>query len=497
MFYQTTLGRAERLFPHRLAVIAGEQRLTFTELAQRVRSLRAGLHEQGFRPGDRLALLLPNCLEFLELVYACTALDVLVVPLNTRLASVEIEQILRDCQPRGLITHTALPAPEYPAPLRLRIGTDSLPYSDSAPPELRYSPEDILGLFYTSGTTGQPKGVQLSHRNHLANLLHLVPHVQLGPGDSFLHVAPMFHLADFPLIGLCPNRGATQVILPRFDPESLCKTIEQQRVTHTLLIPTMVNLLTQHPAVEQRDLSSLRLLMYGGSPMMPDVIARTRAKLPRTALMQAYGMTESCCVLTLLLDEEHDAQRLLSCGRPVAGVELEVVDERGAPVQRGQRGVIQVRAENVMVGYWNQPEETARALRRGWLHTGDIAYEDEAGFLYIVDREKDMIITGGENVYPTEVEVVLCSHAAVSEAAVIGVPDATWGEIVTACIHLRAGAAVDADELRDLCRSRLAGYKVPKRFEFLPSELPKGGTGKILKRALRTRYWADSARQVS
>lgn len=497
MFYQTTLGRAERLFPDGLAVIAGEQRLTFAELSQRVRRLRAGLHEQGFRPGDRLAMLLPNCLEFLELVYACTALGVLVVPINTRLAAAEIEQILRDCQPRGVITHPALPAPEYAAPLRLRLGADSLPCSDGEPPAPRYSPDDILGLFYTSGTTGQPKGVQLSHRNHLVNILHLLPHWQMDASDRFLHVAPMFHLADFPMLGLCPNLGAAQVILPRFDPEQLFKAVERERATHTIMIPTMVNLMTQHPALERHDLSSLRLLVYGGSPMMPDVIARTRAKLPHTALMQAYGMTESCCVLTLLLDEEHDARRLLSCGRPVAGVELEVVDERGAPVQRGQRGVIQVRAENVMVGYWNQPEETARALRRGWLHTGDIAYEDEAGFLYIVDREKDMIITGGENVYPTEVEVVLCSHAAVSEAAVIGVPDATWGEIVTACIHVRAGAAVDADELRDLCRSRLAGYKVPKRFEFLPSELPKGGTGKILKRALRTRYWADSERQVS
>jgi long-chain acyl-CoA synthetase len=262
----------------------------------------------------------------------------------------------------------------------------------------------------------------------------------------------------------------------------------------------MINLLTQCAEIGQFDLSCLKLLLYGGSPIAPDVIKRTREKLPGCRLAQGYGMTESSPLLTVLADEDHTGQRMLSCGRPIIGVELAIADEQGNPLPAGTPGEIVARGDNVMRGYWRQPEATRDAFVKGeiggWLRTGDIAYQDEDGFVYHVDRRKDMIVTGGENVYSSEVEAAIYSHPCVKEAAVIGIPDPKWGEVVMACVVLKDGAALTADELVAYCRGRLAGYKAPRRVEFIAGELPKSGSNKILKRQLREPYWKDAGRRV-
>lgn len=497
MFFQQTLGRAVRLFPQATATLDGERRQTFIELEQSVLNLARWFIGQGLQPGDRVAVLLPNSREVLELTFACAYLGLRVVPLNSRLAVVELDAILADCQPRVLFMHSQLPRPRYPVPLQITLDQEEIPYCAAELPEPIYDPHCVMGLFYTSGTSGQPKGVMLTHLNHVANMLQCAATYQFRPGDVFLHAAPLFHMADFQLVAPMTSQGAAQATIPRFDPEAFCAMTERARVTHTAVIPTMLNLLTLHPRLDQHDLRSLRCIYYGGSSIAPEVIARFRTKLPDCQLVQAYGMTETGPIMTLLQDRDHSGARVLSCGQAVPGVELRITDDSGALVPRGQRGVVRARGLNVMSGYWNKPEETSSALSGGWMNTGDIAYEDEDGYFYIVDREKDMIITGGENVYPTEVEVALYGHPAIKEVAVVAAADSKWGEIVVACVHLKPGQKVTEEELRSVCRERLAGYKVPKRFEFFEDELPKGGTGKILRRELRARYWEAAARSVN
>ena len=497
MFFQQTLGRAARRFPHATATIDGGRRQTFAELEQSVCNLARWFLAQGLQPGDRVAALLPNSREVLELTFACAYLGLRVVPLNSRLALAELDAVLADCQPRVLFTHSQLPRPRYPVPLQVTLDHEEIPQRAAALPEPVYDPQCVLGLFYTSGTCGKPKGVMLTHLNHIANMMQCAATYQFRPGDVFLHAAPLFHMADFQLVAPTTSQGAAQATLPRFEAEAFCAMTTRERVTHTALIPTMLNLLTLHPQLAQHDLSSLRCIYYGGSSIAPELIARFRSKLPGCQLVQAYGMTETGPIMTLLQDSDHAGTRVLSCGQAVPGVELRITDERGAPVARGQRGIVRARGLNIMSGYWNKPAETQSALSDGWMNTGDIAYEDEDGYFYIVDREKDMIITGGENVYPTEVEVALYGHPAIKEVAVVAAADPKWGEIVVACIHFQPGQHVSEEELRRVCRERLAGYKVPKRFEFFDRELPKSGSGKILRRELRDRYWQGTERSVN
>jgi long-chain acyl-CoA synthetase len=320
-----------------------------------------------------------------------------------------------------------------------------------------------------------------------------MPHVE---GDVYLHAAPIFHIADFPFMFAAPAWGMCQVTLGKFSPQAFCETVQRERVTHTVLVPTMIRLLTQLAELHTFDLSSLKVLGYGGSPMAPDLIQRTRAALPAVELIQVYGLSETG-YLTGLRGAEHTLHRLTSCGRPGPDVELRVVDEHGAPMPIGRPGELVARGENVSSGYWNKPDETARSFRAGFFRTGDVGYRDAEGFFYILDRIKDMIVTGGENVYSAEVEAVISQHTAVQEAAVFGIPDATWGELVMACVVLKHGTSVSAEDLTHYCQGHLAHFKVPRRIEFSATELAKGGSGKILKRALRARYWQQETRAIS
>jgi long-chain acyl-CoA synthetase len=362
-------------------------------------------------------------------------------------------------------------------------------------PDPCYKPEAILALIYTSGTTGQPKGVMVTHANILANVHHFNYWMRYREGGVFLHAAPMFHIADFPAMFAVPAFGTCQTVLPTFSPAGFCETVSTERVNYTVLVPTMINLLTQLPEIKQFDLSSLSVLAYGGSPMAPELVLKSREILPKAGLVQVYGLSETG-LLTGLEDKEHAGARLLSCGRPCPGIDLQVTDESGKQAGSGEHGELVVRGANVTAGYWNNREDTAAAFRDGYFRTGDVGFQDADGYFYILDRLKDMIVTGGENVYSGEVEAVIVTHQAVREAAVFGIPDPKWGELVAACVVVKPGMKMTADELVGHCRKSLANYKVPRRVEFLETDLPKSGSGKVLKRLLRERFWAGKERAV-
>ena len=496
MIYVHSLGRASRYYSAQPALSHGGVPLTFSALENRVKGIAAALNALGFKAGDRLALLLPNGPEYIELVYACSWLGVITVPLNTRLSLAEIDRVLADATPHGLVRHSSLPTPTARISWQRVLDQDPLEIRNDLFPDVIYDPEAIVALIYTSGTTGRPKGVTVTHANILADVHHFNYWMRYTEGAVYLHAAPIFHIADFPAMFAAPAFGASQVTIPKFDPKTFCEIVERERVTHTVLVPTMINLLTQLPEASGHDLSSLEVLAYGGSPMPPELIRRTRELLPKVKLVQVYGLSETG-FLTGLQDQEHTQDLLLSCGRPCPGIDLQVTDESGKQVETEKPGELVARGANIMRGYWNNPAETALAFRNGSFRTGDIGYRDSGGHFYIVDRAKDMIVTGGENVYSGEVEAIIYSHPAILEAAVFGIPDPKWGELVTACVVLKPGLVLTVDELVAHCRKNLAAYKIPRRVEFLDTELPKSGSGKILKRVLRERFWAHQARAVS
>jgi len=495
MIYIHSLGGSYRYYPERAALVVEGASLSFRQLHERVRNIAAALVGLGFAAGDRLALLLPNGPEYIELVYACGWLGVTAVPINTRLSSAEIDRVLADASPRGLVRHSSLPKPTVQLPWQLLLDENPLDVRNEFCPEPVDEPEAILALIYTSGTTGRPKGVIVTHANILADVEHFNYWMRYKECGVFLHAAPIFHIADFPAMFAAPALGACQVTIPKFSPQGFCELVQQERVTHTVLVPTMLNLLTQMPETKPYDLSSLEVLAYGGSPMAPELVNRTRKFLPNVKLLQCYGLSETG-FLTGLEDQEHVESRLLSCGRACPGIDLRVEDESGKEVEVGQHGELVARGTNVMRGYWNDSEDTALAFRNGMFRTGDIGYQDSDGYFYILDRMKDMIVTGGENVYSGEVEAVIYKHPSVREVAVFGIPDRQWGELVMACVALKLGRALSVNDLTSHCRQFLANYKIPRRVEFSDTELPKSGSGKILKRILRERFWTHELRAV-
>jgi acyl-CoA synthetase (AMP-forming)/AMP-acid ligase II len=495
MLYIHSMGRAVRYYPEYPALSKAGATLTFSELHDRVKSVAAGLSNAGFKRGDRLAILLPNVPEYIELVYACSWLGVIAVPINTRLSVVEVDHVLADSSPRGLVRHATLSRPNVPVAWEVVLDRDPLTGGDGPVPEPCYEPDAVMALIYTSGTTGRPKGVMQTHSNILSNVNNFNYWMRYREGGVFLHAAPMFHIADFPAMFAAPMFGAAQVTLARFQPETFCEVVAKERVNYTVLVPTMINFVIEFAESHSHDLSSLELIAYGGSPMAPQLIRRTRELLPQTKLVQVYGLSETG-FLTGLQDGEHTEDKLTSCGRPCPGVDLQVVDEAGNPVENGNPGELVARGANVMPGYWKNEQETGAAFRNGFFRTGDIGRQDSNGYFYILDRAKDMIVTGGENVYSGEVEAVIFTHPSVLEVAVFGIPDPRWGELVTACVVLKPGMQLTADELIEYCRHFLANYKVPRRIDFAEAELPKSASGKVLKRALRENFWAGANRSV-
>src|ERR1700722_2763340 len=471
MIYVHSLGRALRFYPGRTALARDGRLLTFRELHSRVEGTAATLTSHGFGVGDRLALLLPNGPDYIELIYACSMLGVITVPLNTRLSAKEIDGVLEDARPHGIIRHSSLAVPGAQLKWQHVIDKQPLPISSDPVPNIFYDPEAVLGLIYTSGTTGQPKGVMVTHGNILADVHNFNYWMRYTEGGIYLHAAPIFHIADFPSMFAAPAFGACQITIPKFSAQTFCETVEREHVTHTVLVPTMINLLTQFQDARKYDLSSLQVLAYGGSPMAPELVHRTRELLPKVKLIQVYGLSETG-FLTGLQDQEHTEDKLMSCGRPCPGVDLQVTDSSGKQVDPGQAGELIARGANVMRGYWNHPEETAEAFRDGFFRTGDTGRQGTTGYFYILDRLKDMIVTGGGNVYSGAVEAVIYGHPAVREVAVFGMPDPQWGELVMACVVLRTGETLSADDPIAFFRRSLASYKIPRHIGFSETDLP-------------------------
>ncbi len=533
MHIAAILDRAARLWPGREAVICGDVRLPYARFAERARALAAALRGAGLGVGDRMAIVHANGHVFLEAYFAAAYAGLVLVPVNTRLSGREVAFILRDSGARLVLAHEdhralveeAL-AGELPALPRVIWSTAAQPDEEVEPlpdrqPAHHYeafvhsgrgaaspirSPGDdeLAQLYYTSGTTGRPKGVMLTHRNVCTHALGAVAELQLTDADVWAHVAPMFHLADAWATFAITMVGGRHVALPRFEPGAVLDAFERERVTLTNLIPTMLGQLVDDPSASGRVFADLRLILSGGAPIAPELVRRIMATF-RCEYVQTYGMTETSPYLTLSLLKHHlrqlpDDERFryqARTGREFLTVELRVVDEywRDVAADDSEVGEIVVRGDSVSAGYWRRPAETSAAFFDGWLRTGDLATFDGEGYVNIVDRKKDVIITGGENVYSTEIEYALAEHPAVREVAVIGVPDERWGEAVKAVVVLREGHGADEADLITFCRDRLAVFKVPKSVDFT-DELPRTGSGKITKQPLRERYWRDHAKRV-
>ena len=527
MILTDSLRKAVRFFPKKTAIICQERRWTYEEFFRRLSAFSAYLAiVRGVKKGDRVAILHPNCHYYLESYYAIAIAGAIAVPLNYRLSPSELSFILNDAGARILIADPGFA--DAVEQIRGNIKTlekiiwtgDSKTVSsadqndafyeeivssnDVAVPEIPIDENDIAQIYYTSGTTGRPKGVILTHKNVSTHALGTIGELQLTDRDVWLHAAPLFHLADAWATWAITWVGGTHVLVGEFDPSAVLSAIEREKITLTNLIPTMLNMLINYPEVRKYDFSSLRVLLSGGAPIAPEVVRRI-VETFGCDYIQTYGMTETCPYLTFSILKDHlrqlpPAEQLrfkAKTGREFIAVELKVVSDDGREIKKDEKevGEIIVRGDTVTRGYWKLPEETAKALKDCWLYTGDMAIMDEEGYVTIVDRKKDMIVTGGENVYSTEVENTLYMHPAVLECAVVGIPDEKWGEAVHAIVVLKPGVNATADELISFCKEQIARYKAPKSVEFI-RELPKTGSGKIEKKTLRARYWANSTKKI-
>lgn len=519
------LPRAAAAYPGKLAVVCGEAELTYDEVADRVGRLAAAWVDLGIRPGDRVAILHRNCHRMLEAYFAAVHAGAVLVPLNYRLTAGDLSYILDDTETKILLADTAWSSLASEAtsqaknpcklvwsrcddPSRGPQGIDYESLLSSVFPQAleaaAVGEEEPVNIYYTSGTTGHQKGVVLTHRNIYSHALGTIADLRLDDADVWAHVAPMFHLADAWAVWTLSWVGARHVMVGRFDPRLVLRLIVEREVTATNLIPTMLNDLVNVREAPNYEFKSLRLLMSGGAPIAPSLVQRLIETF-RCEYVQTYGLTETSPYLTFSLLKEHlralppDEQlRYRSkTGRAALGVTLRVVDDRDRDVPRDGRtvGEIVARGDRITPGYWKLPEATAEAFRDGWFHTGDLATIDAEGYVNIVDRKKDVIVTGGELVYSTEVENAVYEHPGVFEAAVIGVPDERWGEAIMAVVVLGPGHRVAASEIIAHCQERLAHYKCPRRVEFVDA-LPRTGSGKISKKEIRDPYWAGYEKKV-
>ncbi len=515
MYLTQGLHRATQQDPDRVATVCGDRRSTFAEVTDRVARLAGALRGLGVGSGDRVAMLSLNSDRYHEYLLAVPWADAVLNPVNIRWSPTEIAYSLRDSQTRILLVDDTfapvIPAvrEEYPELTTVvHVGDGPAPegalsyeelIAGSEPVEdVRRSGDALAGLFYTGGTTGHPKGVMLSHANLMTSALGLMATgYMFGLGARYLHAAPMFHLADLASWNAVTAGGGSHVMVPAFEPVAVMRAVAEHEVTDLLLVPTMIQMMVDHPEIGEHDLTSLRAIVYGASAIPQALLERAMKAFPNASFTQAYGMTELSPVATLLSPDDHRRSDLLrAAGRAAPHAEVRIVDEDDVEVPRGTVGEIVSRGGHVMLGYWGRPDESAAALRGGWMHTGDGGRMDDDGYVFVVDRIKDMIVTGGENVYSAEVENALATHPAVASCAVIGVPDDEWGERVHAVVVLAAGQSVTGEELREHAKTRIAGYKAPRSVAFVDA-LPISGAGKILKRELRRPYWEDADRKVN
>ena len=514
------LTRAATSFPTHLAIACGEHCIDYREFNARTNRLAGALRRLGVSSGDNVSLLMYNRPEMLESMFACFKLGCAAVPLNFRLHPNEVAYIVDNSDSTAVIV-----SPEFSTPIlsvRDRIPKARYLLAVEAPDgefldyesvlaeetvdfeDAEVEPDDVAWIFYTSGTTGAPKGAMLTHRNLVAMTMNFYADICPGFGfeEAVLHAAPLSHGSGcyaLPNIG----KAAANIIpsAPSFDASAVLQAIETHRVTNMFAAPTMIRMLMDAPDFARYDLGSMRALAYGGAPMLVDDMVEAMEKFG-PCLVQLYGQAESPMTISYLPHQGHtpdgtpgQSRHLASAGIARTDVEVKIFDGDDRELDPGEMGEIVTRSDLVMKGYWRNPEATAETLRNGWLHTGDMGYLDEAGYLFIMDRSKDMIISGGENIYPREIEEVIVQHPAVREVAVVGIPDPVWGEAVMAIVSPVPGQDVTEAALIELCQAQIAGFKKPKSVEFV-DELPKNNYGKILKRELRDRYWADAERKV-
>lgn len=514
----TLLTRSYAQFAKHRAVGA----VTYQELGQRVASLRSGLYELGLRMGDRAILLTPNRVEFLVVEHALFSSGIIRVALSSRLHPREVAHIAQDCEASIVfadgpwaealsgIRHE-MPSVRHIIDLDASAPTPIAPISyldlltGGSPDDAFPSPaaDDIAAILYTSGTTGLPKGAALSHRNWVAmmrNSLVEMPH--LDESDVVLHVAPLSHFSGY-VSTTCFVRGTSHIVAPRFDPYETLRLIQTDGVTILPLVPSMLNMLILAAEETEISTSGLRCVVYAGSAIAPDRVARA-VKVFGPVLLQFYGLSETPMPLAALSMADHHLpsgrrplpDRLASAGRINPFVELKLIDDGGDEVVPGVVGEIVVRSDAVMAGYWDQPDQTAAIIDdAGWASTGDLGRIDDDGYLYVVDRKKDMIVSGGYNVYPSEVENVISTLSSVLEVAVVGVPDQKWGEAVAAVIVRRPGHSLSAEEVVEVCTANLARFKLPRSVLFV-DDLPRTGSGKVQRRKIREPYWAGQTRRI-
>ena len=513
VLYSDVLRAQGRARPQATAVRIGAQELTYAALDRRASQVAQGLIAAGCRPGSRVAIISKNSIRFIEALGGALKARSVLLAVNWRLAAPEVRYVLEHGEAEVLLVE-----PEFLAlaeqvmdvlrgPARLLVlgeaatGTSFDAWREAQAPEdplLGGDPDEVFVQMYTSGTTGLPKGVQLTHANYAASFTAMdnLEWVRAGPDDTVFAPAPFFHVNGLNAVLRALSAGSRLLSIDQFRPAEVVELFEREGVTRASLAPAMIQMCLEVPGVTERDFSAIRLITYGGSPISETVLQRAR-EVFRCNFAQGYGMTETSGVLTMLSPEDHrDDRRLTSCGRPVPTIDVRVVRPDGSECAPREIGDVVARGPMVVQGYWKDPEATARTIRDGWIHTGDAGYFDETGYLHIHDRVKEMIVSGGENVYPAEVENALAKDPAIADVAVIGVPDARWGEAVKAIVVLRPGADPDAAGIIARVREHIAGYKAPKSVDFIDS-IPRNPSGKILRRDLRAPYWAGQARAVN
>ena len=519
-----TLGsrilRNALLYPDKEAFIYGDITITFGDYNKRVNSLIHALNDMGVKKQEVMGVLSWNCLEYQDVYGAAEKGGFVIAPFNPRLSIEELDYLINDSQAKTLfigpefvemannlkhkiphVKNLILFENAEPEPGMISHA-ELLKNYPAEEPEVSVDEGDLVYIFYTSGTTGVPRGAIYDHRRQWESYLLFLLELGILPGDRNLMMMPMFHTGGAVWCRVFFGRGCLNVILKQFDPEETLLAIQNHKITDIHIVPTHLAFMLDVPGFEKYDVGSVKQMFYAASPM-PEELLKRGLKVWGPIFVQGYGQTESGPIISLLHKCDHDVlekapeiqTRLTSCGQPAITCQVRIVDDQGYNVPPGEVGEITVKSRHNMLEYWNKPEYTADTLIEGWLHTGDMGRYDEEGYIYLVDRKKDMIISGGENIYPREVEEVLYRHKAVLECCVIGIPDPKWIESVHAIVSFKRRMTATPEELIDFCKQNMAGYKTPKSLEIL-EELPKSGAGKILKRVLREKYWTKPKRKV-
>ena len=520
MIYLTqSIHRNCQKYPNKLATIHNGREHTWTQFKNRVSRFAAALQKIGVEENDRVGILALNSDRYLEFYMTVPWAGAAVVALNTRWSAKENAYSLNDSGTKILLIDDAflhqveaLNKENIPVQTYIYIGEEDCPdgmmdyekmiaEADPIEDSFRHD-DDLAGIYYTGGTTGFPKGAMLTHKSLWTSAMAVLIEASIKATNTYLHAAPMFHAADGAMSNGALIMGSTHCFLPTFTPQGTVETIKKYNASHAVLVPIMIQMVTAYVQKTNSTLESLEFVLYGASPIPETVLVEALKAFPTTTFVQGYGQTELSPIVTILGAEYHvtegpNSGKLKSAGQAVSCVEIRIVNKEDKVLGTNEIGEVTVLGPNRMLKYWNKPEETATSLRNGWIYTGDVGYMDEQGFLFLVDRAKDMIVTGGENVYSTEVENAVMKHPAVHQCIVIGIPSEQWGELVHAEIIFKEGMSATKEEIAAHCKELIANYKCPKSIKFRTEPFPVSGAGKLLKREVRKVYWEGKERSIN